>query len=203
MAPDFRPIVAAVASFKPDGTLYSPQFDDIYASAQGTLAQAQHVFLNGNDLPQRWAGSDCFAVVETGFGAGSNFLATWRALRDCGFVNARVHFVSVEKHPFLAQDLQRIHARYPELRELAAQLLECYPPLLPGFHRLHFDGGRMTLTLLFGEAVPMLRQLQAKADAFFLDGFSPAKNPQMWSSEIFSELTRLANRRATVATYTV
>ncbi len=202
MSPDFQPIVPAAASFSADGTLYSPQFDDVYASSQGTLAQAQHVFLNGNDLLERWNKSGSFTIVETGFGAGLNFLATWRALRNAA-ADSRLHFVSVEKHPFHGRDLERIHERHPELREMSAQLRERYPPLLPGFHRLHFDGGRVTLTLLFGDAALMLHQLQARADAFFLDGFAPSKNPQMWSKEVFAELARLARPDATLATYTV
>ena len=202
MSPDFQPIVPAAASFNADGTLYSTKFDDIYASSHGALAQARHVFLNGNDLPERWIRAGCFTIVETGFGAGLNFLATWQAWRETP-TDARLHFVSVEKHPFHREDLERIHERQPVLRELSAQLRERYPPLLPGFHRLHFDGGRVTLTLLFGEAAAMLRQLQARADAFFLDGFAPAKNPHMWSGEIFAELARLAWPDATLATYTV
>ena len=203
MAPEFCPIVPAAASFGIDGTLYSPQFDDIYASSQGTLAQAQHVFLNGNDLPERWHKTDRFTIIETGFGAGLNFLATWRALREAAANRVRLHFVSVEKHPFPLAELDVIHERYPELRDIAAELRERYPPLLPGFHRLHFDDGRVTLTLLFGDAAPMLRQLHARADAFFLDGFAPAKNPQMWSDQVFAELARLATPHATLATYTV
>jgi len=200
---DFQPIVSAAASFNADGTLYSARYDDVYASSQGTLAQAQHVFLNGNDLPLRWTKAGHFTIVETGFGAGLNFLATWRALREAGASPARLHFVSVEKHPFQLSELALIHERYPDLQELSSQVRGRYPPLLPGFHRAHFDGGRVTLTLLFGEAGAMLRQLQAQADAFFLDGFAPAKNPQMWSPDIFAELARLAKPGATFATYTV
>ncbi|MEO8158900.1 MAG: bifunctional tRNA (5-methylaminomethyl-2-thiouridine)(34)-methyltransferase MnmD/FAD-dependent 5-carboxymethylaminomethyl-2-thiouridine(34) oxidoreductase MnmC [Betaproteobacteria bacterium] len=203
MLPDFHPIVPAAACFSPDGTLHSPDFDDVYASAQGALAQARHVFLDGNDLPQRWHKSDAFTVVETGFGAGLNFLATWRALRESSARAMRLHFVSVDKHPIKAEELARIHARFPELRGISMQLRERYPPLLPGAHRLHFDGGRVTLTLLFGDAAVMLRQLRAGADAYFLDGFAPAKNPQMWSAAVFAELARMANPGATFATYTV
>ena len=203
MSPDFQPVVPAAPAFSPDGTLYSPQFDDVYSSSQGTLAQARHVFLNGNGLPDRWSKSGSFTIVETGFGAGFNFLATWQALRESASAGVRLHFVSVEKHPFQRVDLEQIHGRQPALQALSAQLLERYPPLLPGFHRLHFDGGRVTLTLLFGEAAAMLRQLQARADAFFLDGFAPSRNPQMWSAEVFAQLARLANPGATLATYTV
>jgi tRNA 5-methylaminomethyl-2-thiouridine biosynthesis bifunctional protein len=182
--------------------LYSPRFGDVYASSEGALAQARHVFLNGNDLPARWHKADRFTIIETGFGAGLNFLATWLAWRsaDC---SARLHFVSVEKHPFYQAALEQIHAHYPEVIEIARLLRRQYPPLLPGFHRVHFDDGRLTLTLLFGDAASMLRQLQAKADAFFLDGFAPAKNPEMWSKEVFKQLTRLADVNATLATYTV
>ena len=203
MSPDFQPIVQAAASLSADGTLYSPRFEDLYASSQGALEQTQHVFLNGNGLPERWQKAERFTIVETGFGAGLNFLATWRELRANPSARTRLHFVSVEKHPFAVADLAQIHDRYPALRELAGQLRGRYPPLLPGFHRLHFDGGRVTLTLLFGDAALMLRQLQARADAFFLDGFAPAKNPRMWSAEVFAELARLANANATFATYTV
>jgi len=203
LSPDFRPIVPAAASFNADGTLYSTKFDDIYASSHGALAQARHVFLNGNDLPGRWSQSGCFTIVETGFGAGLNFLATWQAWRETAPTDARLHFVSVEKHPIHRQDLERIHERQPASREVSSQLRERYPPLLPGFHRLHFDSGRVTLTLLFGEAAAMLRQLQARADAFFLDGFAPSKNPHMWNEEVFAELARLAGPDATLATYTV
>lgn len=199
----FQPIQPAQATFDTSGILRSAQFDDIYASAHGALAQARHVFLGGNDLPARWRGASQFTIVETGFGAGLNFLATWRALREEAPANLRLHFISVEKHPLTRTDLARVHATHPEVAGLSGALQVRYPALLPGFHRLHFNGGRVTLTLLFGEALTMLRQLRARADAFYLDGFAPAKNPDLWSGEIFSELARLANPAATFATYTV
>ena len=199
----FQPIVRATPAYRSDGTLYSPQFDDVYASAAGTLAETRHVFLQGNGLPERWRNSGRFTIIETGFGAGLNFLATWKAWREAAPEHARLHFVSVEKHPFARADLAGIHARFPELRALAEDLLVRYPPLLPGFHQLHLDHARVTLTLLFGEAAVMLNQLDARADAFYLDGFAPARNPQMWSDTVFAEIGRLAAPAATVATYTV
>jgi len=199
----FQPIVPAIPAFRPDGTLFSPQFDDVYASAAGALAETRHVFLQGNGLPERWRNRRRFTVIETGFGAGLNFLATWQAWRETAPGQARLHFVSVEKHPFARADLAGIHARFPELGEMSGQLLARYPLLLPGFHRLHLEQGRVTLTLLFGEAAAMLNQLEASADAFYLDGFAPARNPQMWSEVVFAELARLAAPGATVATYSV
>ncbi len=203
MAFNFQPIVPATPAFRPDGTLYSPQFDDVYASAAGTLAETRHVFLQGNGLPGRWGNRGRFTIVETGFGAGMNFLATWQAWRETAPGHARLHFVSVEKHPFARADLKNIHARFPELGAMSTDLLARYPLPLPGFHRLHLEQGRVTLSLLFGEAEAMLNQLDAFADAFYLDGFTPARNPQMWSDAVFSELARLAAPGATVATFSV
>jgi tRNA 5-methylaminomethyl-2-thiouridine biosynthesis bifunctional protein len=202
LSPDFEPLVPAAAAFDAKGILYSPRFGDVYASSEGALAQASHVFLKGNGLPERWHKVQSFTIIETGFGAGFNFLATWLAWRSTGSP-ARLHFISVEKHPFDRAALEQAHAHHPAVTEIAGLLRGEYPPLLPGFHRLHFDDGRVTLTLLFGDAASMLRQLQAKADAFFLDGFAPAKNPQMWSKELFTQLTRLADANATLASYTV
>jgi len=203
VASNYQPIVPATPAFRPDGTLYSPQFDDVYASAAGTLAETRHVFLQGNGLPGRWVNRARFTIVETGFGAGLNFLATWLAWREAAPGHARLHFVSVEKHPFARADLKNIHARFPELGAMSTDLLARYPLLLPGFHRLHLEQGRVTLSLLFGEAEAMLNQLDAFADAFYLDGFAPARNPQMWSEGVLAELARLAAPGATVATYTV
>ncbi|MDH5263668.1 MAG: bifunctional tRNA (5-methylaminomethyl-2-thiouridine)(34)-methyltransferase MnmD/FAD-dependent 5-carboxymethylaminomethyl-2-thiouridine(34) oxidoreductase MnmC, partial [Betaproteobacteria bacterium] len=187
----------------PEGVPYAPQFRDIYHSADGGLAQARHVFLAGNSLPQRWLGRDSFTILETGFGLGLNFLAAWDALRADPRGAARLHFVSVERHPFAAGDLAAALAPFEELRPLATALLAVWPPPLAGFHRLQFDGGRVQLTLMTGDARELLPQLQASADALFLDGFAPARNPEMWSPEVVRELARLAAPGATLATWTV
>jgi tRNA 5-methylaminomethyl-2-thiouridine biosynthesis bifunctional protein len=197
-----EPLQPAEVEFRDDGTLFSSRFGDVYASAEGALEQARHVFLGGNGLPQRWAGRELFTIVETGFGAGLNFLATWEAWKASAPSDARLHFVSVEKHPFSREGLARIHERHPSTARLAQALGSQWPPVIPGFHRLHLDG-HVTLTLLFGEAVPMLSQVQASADAFYLDGFAPSRNPEMWSEALFAHIARLAAPSATCATYTV
>lgn len=199
----FEPVRPAEVAFDDGGTLRSLAYDDVYASSHGALAQARHVFLGGNDLPARWRNAGHFTIVETGFGAGTNFLATWQAFREGAPASARLHFVSVEKHPFARADLAAIHARDPALAGLSEPLLDRYPPLLPGFHRLHLDRGRVTLTLLFGDGEAMLGELDARADAFYLDGFAPAKNPDFWSAGIFAQVARLSSPGATFATYTV
>lgn len=186
-----------------DGVPYSERFEDVYFSAAGGLAETRHTFLLGNALPQRWAHAERFTIIECGFGTGLNFLATWQAWQSGAPTSARLHYVAVEKHPVSRADLQRAASRWPELVPLAGALRDVYPPAVPGFHRLHFDRDRVALTLLFGDATAMLAQLDAAADAFFLDGFAPAKNPEMWTHALFRQLARLAAGGATLATYSV
>lgn len=186
-----------------EGIPYSPRYDDVYHSAAGGVAQARYVFLQGNGLPGNWAGRDQFVIVETGFGQGLNFLATWQAWRDDPQRCRRLHFVSIEKHPFTQDGLRQLHGGLgDDLLPLAAQLQEQWPDALPGLHRLAFDGGAVTLTLAFGDVEAMLPKLAAGADAFYLDGFAPARNPEMWSDRVFRGLARLARTDATAATYT-
>ncbi len=187
----------------PDGVPYSPQYLDIYHSVAGGLAQARQVFLAGNGLPGRWRGRESFTILETGFGLGLNFLAAWDALRADAGGPARLHFVSVERHPFASGDLAAVLAPFEEIRPLATALLAVWPPPIAGFHRLEFDGGRVRLTLLAGDARELLPKLEASADALFLDGFAPARNPEMWSPEVVRELARLSAPGATLATWTV
>ena len=187
----------------PLGVPFAPGFEDTYYSASGGLAQARQVFLAGNGLPERWRGRDSFTILETGFGLGLNFLAAWDLLRADPQGPARLHFVSVERHPFAARDLAEALAPFEELKPLVTGLLATWPPPIAGFHRLQFDGGRVQLTLMAGDARELLPQLEASADAIFLDGFSPARNPEMWSPEVVRELARVAAPGATLATWTV
>ncbi|MGH8739079.1 MAG: tRNA (5-methylaminomethyl-2-thiouridine)(34)-methyltransferase MnmD, partial [Burkholderiales bacterium] len=195
------PLVPATLAFAPDGTPYSETYRDVYHSAAGGPAQARHVFLAGNGLPGRWRGRRAFTVLETGFGFGLNFLATWAAWRDDPGRCARLHFVSIEKHPFASADLERLHARYPEFAQVAAALRTAWPPLVPGMHRLEFEAERVVLTLAFADAAHALRELRLGADAIYLDGFAPAKNPAMWSVAAIKALARLAAPGATAATW--
>ncbi|MHB1186634.1 bifunctional tRNA (5-methylaminomethyl-2-thiouridine)(34)-methyltransferase MnmC2/FAD-dependent 5-carboxymethylaminomethyl-2-thiouridine(34) oxidoreductase MnmC1 [Thiobacillus sp.] len=197
-----KTIVPARLEFK-DGVPYSAAYGDIYHSADGGAGQARHVFLQGCDLPQKWAGRDTFVVLETGFGTGLNFLTTWAAWRDDPARCARLHFLSVEKHPFKAEDLARLHAQWPEFAALSAELLMNWPALMPGFHRIALDGGWVQLTLMLGDAADCLPQLEAGVDAFYLDGFAPDCNADLWQPGLFEALTRLAKPGAMAATYTV
>ncbi len=197
------PIIPARLAFTADGTPCSEIFDDIYHSAAGGVEEAEHVFLAGNELPQRWQNSERFVVLETGFGLGLNFLATWAAWRDDPRRCARLHFISCELHPFTAADLAHLHQRWPQFAGLSAELCAQWPVLVPGLHRLHLDDERVTLTLYFGDAREGLAQIVAKVDAFYLDGFSPAKNPDLWSPKVCHLLARLGAPDATLATWSV
>jgi tRNA 5-methylaminomethyl-2-thiouridine biosynthesis bifunctional protein len=181
-----------------DGVPYSEAFGDVYHSESGGPAQARFVFLNGNEVQRRWHGRERFVILETGFGFGLNFLATWQAWRG---QPGKLHYVAVEKHPYSLQDLRTLHARYPEFESLAAELHSHWPPLVPGGHRAELSNG-VVLTLFFSD-IAIARDLRLKADAFYLDGFAPAKNPDMWSPALMRSLSRLAAPGATAATWSV
>ncbi len=193
----------AQLSLQADGTPYSEAYGDVYHSAHGGPEQARHVFLGGNDLPGRWQRQARFVILETGFGLGLNFLTTWAAWAADPERCDRLHFISVEKHPFEAADLARAQTAWPLFAPLAAELQARWPLLLPGTHRLEFAGGRVVLTLIFGDATRELREIEAEVDAFYLDGFSPARNPELWTPELARSLTRLAGPGATLATWSV
>jgi len=192
------PIVVEPLAWR-DGAPFSQRYGDVYASRDGALAQAQQVFLAGCGLQQRWRGRDQFVVLETGFGLGINFLATWQAWRNDPQRPRRLHVVSVEAHPVSADSLRA--AAPPPLADLAALLASQWPQPVRGLHRLRFDDGAVTLTLALGEADALMPQLALGADALYLDGFAPACNPQMWSAPLLRALARLARPGATLATW--
>ncbi len=196
-------IETAAIAFSPEGIPWSAAFGDIYHTSDGGLGQIEHVFMAGNGLPLRWRGRDSFTILETGFGLGLSFLATWHAWRHDPQRGDKLRFISVEKYPFAPADLERLHRDWPQFAELSAQLVAAWPPLVEGQHELVLDAGRVTLTLLLGDALEQLPRLTAQADAIYLDGFAPSKNPAMWSRQLFAELARLAAADCTLATWTV
>lgn len=196
-----QPITAATLSFSEDGVPYSAQYHDVYHPRAGAFVQAQHVFLSGSELPARWQARTRFVVLETGFGLGNNFLATWQAWRDDTARCERLVFIAVEQHPFSASDMRRAHAQSP-VPALAASLIDAWPPLTHNLHTLDFEGGRVRLLLAFGDVRRWLPELVAEVDAFYLDGFAPARNGEMWEPHIAKALARLAAPGATVATWT-
>ncbi|MFJ2321542.1 bifunctional tRNA (5-methylaminomethyl-2-thiouridine)(34)-methyltransferase MnmD/FAD-dependent 5-carboxymethylaminomethyl-2-thiouridine(34) oxidoreductase MnmC [Pseudomonas sp. NPDC087817] len=180
-------------------------FDDVYFSDQSGLEETRYVFLEQNRLAERFAALPAggrLVIGETGFGTGLNFLCAWQLFEEHASASARLHFVSVEKYPLSPADLQRALALWPALKPLADQLLKHYVAIHQGFQRITLANGRVTLTLLIGDALEQLPQLDAQIDAWFLDGFAPAKNPDMWTAELFVELARLAAPGSTISTFT-
>jgi tRNA 5-methylaminomethyl-2-thiouridine biosynthesis bifunctional protein len=197
------PLLPARLSLAPDGTPLSEIYGDVYHSAAGGHAQARHVFLAGNGLPARWQERDSFTLLETGFGLGLNFLATWLTWRNDPRRCRILRFISLEKHPFAAGDLATAHAAWPEFAELSGLLCARWPKLVAGEHRIELDGGGVEFRLVLGDATETLPLLNETVDAFYLDGFSPAKNPDLWSPLICRNLARLARPGATLATWSV
>jgi len=201
----YQPITPARLDWQSD-TPASRDFDDIYFNSDGGLAESRYVFLQANDLPQRWQGKKRFTIAETGFGSGLNFLATLALWQTSAADDATLHFISAEKHPLSRTDLDRALTAWPQLKPLADELINIYPPPLHGYHRGSLLGGRVTLTLLFGDACEMYGDLHsgidAGVDAWFLDGFAPAKNPAMWTAELFTQIARLSHDTTTFSTFT-
>ncbi|WP_122671087.1 bifunctional tRNA (5-methylaminomethyl-2-thiouridine)(34)-methyltransferase MnmD/FAD-dependent 5-carboxymethylaminomethyl-2-thiouridine(34) oxidoreductase MnmC [Pseudomonas viridiflava] len=187
------------------GNPHSRTFSDVYFSTESGLEETRHVFLVQNDLRRRFTElpeDGRLIIGETGFGTGLNFLCAWQLFDECARPGARMQFVSVEKYPLSRDDLQRALALWPELAAFADPLLDQYVAVHEGFQRMVFDQGRITLTLLIGDALDMLPQLDGQIDAWFLDGFAPAKNPEMWTPELFAELARLSTTATTIGTFT-
>jgi tRNA 5-methylaminomethyl-2-thiouridine biosynthesis bifunctional protein len=194
------PIVPARIVSGDDGTPRSLAYDDVYHPRSGALAQARHVFLEGGALAARWRGRARFAILETGFGLGNNFLATWSAWRADPARCARLHYLAIEQSPPNSAMLASVD-RDPSLAPLAATLAQHWPPLTCNMHRLAFDDGGLELLLAFGGVELWLPQWVAEVDAFFLDGFAPARNPAMWDARLFKAMARLAAPGASVSTW--
>jgi tRNA 5-methylaminomethyl-2-thiouridine biosynthesis bifunctional protein len=186
-----------------NGQPQSRQYGDVYFSRASGMAETTHVFLQPNRLAERFSAlktGERLTIGETGFGTGLNFLCAWALFERTAPASASLHFVSVEKHPLNPDDLQRALSLWPELQAQAQQLLDQYVAVNPGFQQFRF--GRVVLTLLVGDALDRLSKLDAQVDAWFLDGFAPAKNPDMWQPALFEQLARLSAADATLATFT-
>lgn len=188
-----------------DQTPVATRFDDVYYSLHGGLAETRHVFLHQNNLPNRLpqAPGEWFVIGETGFGTGLNFLTTWQAWRDhrpADRPTGRLHFISTEKYPVHPEQLGALLAPWRAELPVAEALVAQYRFLTPGWNRFSFDDAE--LTLFIGDALDGLTDCTARVDAWYLDGFAPARNPDLWQPELFAALGRLSHSGTTLATYT-
>ncbi|MFT5164757.1 MAG: tRNA 5-methylaminomethyl-2-thiouridine biosynthesis bifunctional protein, partial [Alteromonadaceae bacterium] len=207
-------ITPASIHFDASGAPVSNLFGDFYFNTDNGLLEAEYVFINGNSLPERWFThpSRHFVIGETGFGSGLNFLTSWACFNQSQTNTDKppsvkqLHFISFEKFPLKKADLATALTQWPQLTQYAGQLVAQYPQLLPGCHRLSFEQGTVILDLWFGDITDTLPQLfhgpNGCIDAWYLDGFSPSKNADMWSSEIYQAMVTLSKPEATLATFT-
>lgn len=203
----------AKLSWNDAGTPISDSFGDVYFSNDNGLLETRYVFLNQNNLPARWQthDRDLFVIAETGFGTGLNFLATWQAFKQYQETTthkkvSRLHFISFEKYPLTQSDLKQALTAWPELAQLSEKLVNAYPYIVPGCQRVRFDNGSVVLDLWLGDVNELIPQVFSPADglvdAWYLDGFAPSKNPDMWTDNLFKHLYRLIRPQGTLATFT-
>jgi len=203
----------AQVHFNESGTPVADHFDDVYFSNDSGIDETQHVFVAGNDLAERWQQwrNPTFVIAETGFGTGLNFLVAMRAFNEFRAANPdhplkRLYFITTEKFPLPQQDMQRALEAFPALKDEAQALASLYPMGLEGCHRLHFDNHSTTLDLWIGDVHELLPQWHSPVngliDAWFLDGFAPSKNPDMWTDALFSQMARLSKTGTTFGTFT-
>jgi len=204
MQPDFDAIAPAVVDWQGD-TPFSPGFGDGYSSREDGAGESRAVFIEGNHLPERFARlspGDLFVIGETGFGTGLNMLLAADLFTRTAPRTARLSLISAERHPLPPADLARALCTRPGLAPFCETLQAEYPPLTPGFHRLRL-AENIDLTLMFGDAEIMWRQSDAAIDAWFLDGFAPDRNPEIWQPRLLETLARHSRPGATLATFTV
>ena len=188
-----------------DGQPFSTLYRDVFFSRTSGLEETRHVFLAQSRLAERWrdlAPRANFIIGETGFGTGLNFLCAWQLWQASAPKDAWLHFFSVEKHPLDPKDLNAALALWPELASLREVFLVEYDTALPvGWHRFNFPSSRTTLTLAIEDVGTALSQLDLEVDAWFLDGFAPSRNPEMWSVEVLQQVARHTKEGGSFATY--
>lgn len=190
-------------TWKEDGTPVDERVGDVYYSVEDGLAESRAVFLHGSGLPEAWSGRANYTIAELGFGTGLNFLATWQMWRNRTSMDGWLNFVSFEGFPLDAEDAARALLHWPELSELTEQLCARWPIRAKGVQQITWPKERLSLTLHTGPIEETLPQSAFNADAWFLDGFSPAKNEAMWADTVFPLMAERSKSGARVATFTV
>ena len=199
------------------GTPYSLDYEDFYWSLVDGLEESSYVFLQHNKLHSRWqklsSKIQSFSVGELGFGAGLNFLNCCELWLKTAPDNCTLHYFSAESSPVTKSDLDKILQQWPSLSSHSQMLIDHYPPAVKGFHNIELYEGRINLCLMFGDAQEMFSALgesidhknsaynKKPIDAWFLDGFSPDKNPEMWQPDLCKTIACLSSSKTTLTTY--
>lgn len=211
-------ITAPKLSFRQDGTPYSEQFNDIYFDSESGYQQSEQIFILGNNISERIKqANDRFVIAETGFGTGLNFLLTLQAYNNLQQESVqnkcpKLSFISIEKYPLTKTQLTKSLQALPQLRFFSELLLAQYPEFDSSSEKLKefslsFFNGQVTLNVIIDDAATGLSNMPSSkrglVDTWYLDGFSPAKNPEMWTEQLFEQIGRLSKQQAHIATFTV
>jgi tRNA 5-methylaminomethyl-2-thiouridine biosynthesis bifunctional protein len=183
---------------------YATSFQDVYFSSDDGLAETNYVFLQGNQLLQRWQSlqSETFTIIETGFGTGLNFLCAVQLWLTYAPNYAVLQFYSVEKYPLDLHNMQLALQYWPTLNAISQPFLAQYAQFFNGVQTISLFNNRVKLSLLIGDATEQIATLKHSADVWFLDGFAPSKNPEMWQTALYTQMARLSNQNTTFATFT-
>ena len=188
-----------------DGILRADNFDDLYFSVDNGLDETHHVFINGNDIAARLINAAHFTIAETGFGTGLNFLAVMKLLEGITAKQPlvpQIDYISFEAHPLPSDVIAKSHQAFPAVEQQSKKLIDALPPYWPGLHRCNFLGGKLRLHLVYGDANDTVANAKFIADAWFLDGFTPAKNPELWNRDLLLSIGRLTRAGGSFATFT-
>ena len=190
-----------------NNTLFSEEFDDLYSSAKGAVAECNHVFIKGNNLKERFENlgeNSKFYIGEIGFGIGINFLTTCKSWLDHTKQNQVLEFYSFDKYLFRLSDFKTLNVSCPDLKEYISELERNYPRNIQGAQKISLFGGRIILNLIIGEIdnTQEYIKLMDKVDAWYFDGFSPSKNPDLWSIKLFKCIHKSCHENTTFSTYT-
>lgn len=193
-----------------DGQPYSELFDDIYYSSDKDEdipgeSEFNHVFFKNNGLPERWYQRDDFVIAELGFGSGLNCMLTIREwLKHCAETKQKktLYYIAIEKYPLSSDDMVKLISRNRELKQYSDELAENYPPAVEATHIRSLFDNRVVIHFKFMDVENALDDTDLDVDAWYLDGFAPAKNPQMWSQQLFEKIADNSRADATCSTYT-
>ncbi len=183
------------------GIPQSITYTDIFYNQKGGALESRHVFLEGCGLPERWKGQSCFSICEIGFGSGLNFFVTldlWEKEREKGQI---LWYIAVEKHPWSKEQIEKNIQNFPYLAPFAQEIYDKLPPPLPGFYLVHIEKLNVFLLFLQGDAREQLPRLDAKVDAWYLDGFKPSIEDGCWSEEVIAEIKRCSHRESILSTF--
>ena len=181
----------------------STKFDDVYFSTEDGLEESEYVFIDGCNVTKRWSGKNNFTILETGFGTGLNFLATYKKWKEDPNANCTLQYISIDSYPLSKKEIKKSLSTFPILKEELEELLDIYPSTFEGVHKVFLADGKISLTLFWSDVLWACNNLyNVEIDAIYLDGFSPKKNPEMWNKQVFDSLYNLSSNKTYFSTFT-